>query len=50
MLNLYYHKLTRKVKQHQRAKYVMINDYVLNKVLDKIKGILGIKKLMILRF
>ena len=29
MLSLYYHKLTRKVKQHQRAKYLMINDYVL---------------------
>ena len=45
MLSLYYHELIGKVKQHEGKKYLMIHDYVLDKVLDKIKEIIGIEKI-----
>ena len=34
-----------KVKEHVGKKYLMINDYVLDKVLDKINETKGIEKL-----
>ena len=33
-----------KVKQHEGKKYLMIDDYILDKVLDKIKEIIDRKK------
>ena len=44
MLSLYYHELMGKVKIYEVKKFLMIDGYVLNKVLDKIKEIIGIKK------
>ena len=44
MLSQYYHKLIRKVKKHEGKKYLMIDDYVPDKILDKIKEIIGIEK------
>ena len=42
MLSLCYIELIEKVKIHEEKK--MIDDYVLNKVLNKIKEIIGIEK------
>ena len=44
ILSLYYHELMGKVKIYEVKKFLMIDGYVLNKVLDKIKEIIGIKK------
>ena len=44
MLSLYYHKLMAKAKEHGGKKHLMIDDYVLDKVLDKIKEILSIEE------
>ena len=44
MLSLYYHELMGKVKIYEVKKFLMIDGYVLNKVLDKIKETIGIKK------
>ena len=43
-LNLYYHELTAKIEEHQGKKYLMIDDYVLDKVLYRIKVIINIVK------
>ena len=43
MLSLYYHKLMGKIKENKRKK-LMANDYILYKVLDKIKETIGIVK------
>ena len=37
MLNLYYHELMGKVKKHEEKEYLMIDDYVLDKVFDTTK-------------
>ena len=37
MLSLNYHELMGKIKEHEENKYLMFNDYMLDKVLDKIK-------------
>ena len=50
MLSLHYHELIGKIGEHGRTKYLMVYDYILSKVLDKIKEIIGIKKFEILRF
>ena len=42
MLIFHYHELMGKTKEHEGTKYLMVNDYMLDKVLDK--------NLMILRF
>ena len=44
MLNLYCRNLMRKVKEHEGKKYLMADEYVLDKVLDNIKEIIGIEK------
>ena len=44
MLNLYCRELMRKVKEHEGKKYLMADEYVLDKVLDNIKEIIGIEK------
>ena len=37
LLNLYYHELIGKTEEHEENEYLMVNDYMLDKVLDKIK-------------
>ena len=44
MLSLHYHKLIGKTKEHKRTKYLMVNNYILDKILDKAKEIIGILK------
>ena len=44
MLSLYYHEIMGKVKKHEGKKCLKITDYVLNKVLDKIKEVIDIEK------
>ena len=44
MLSLYYHVSIGKIEEHEEKKYLMVDDCMLNKVLDKIKKIVGIEK------
>ena len=46
MSSLHYQKLLEKVEKHQKKKKkcLVVDDYIINKVLDKIKGIINIKK------
>ena len=44
MLSLHYHELVGKIKEHKGKKYLMVNDHMLDKVLDKIKETIGIVK------
>ena len=44
MLTLHYHELMGKIEEHEGKKYLMVDDYMLNKVLDKIKEIRGTEK------
>ena len=44
MLSLYFDKLMGKIEEHERKKYLLVDDYMLNKVLDKIKEIISIEK------
>ena len=37
MLNLYYHELMGKIEEYEWKRYLMVDDYTLDKVLDKIK-------------
>ena len=50
MLSLYYHELIGKIEENEGKMYLMIDDYMLDKRLSKIKMIIGIENLMILRF
>ena len=43
ILNLYYDELTGKIEEYEGRKYLRFDDYALDKVLNKIKGI-GIEK------
>ena len=43
MLNLCHVKLMGKIEEYEKKKYLMVNDYTLDKVLNKIK-IIGIEK------
>ena len=45
MLSLYFHELVGKIEEYEGKKYLMINDNILDKVLDKIKKIIGIEKI-----
>ena len=45
MLSLHYHELMRKTAEHKQKKYLMVNDYMLDKVLDKIKEDICIVKI-----
>ena len=45
MLRLHYHELVEKIKEHEGKKYLMVGVYMLDKVSDKIKEIIGIWKL-----
>ena len=44
MISLHYHKLIWKDWRTWRKKYLMVDNYMLDKALDKIKEIIGIKK------
>ena len=44
MLSLHYHELMGKIEEHERKKYLMVNDYMLDKVLNKIKETTDIVK------
>ena len=37
MLSLYYHNLMGEIEEYERRKHFIVNDYMLNKVWDKIK-------------
>ena len=50
LLNQYYHELPGQIEEHEGKKYLMINYYMLDKVLDKIKEIIDNKDLMILKY
>ena len=40
MSSLYFHKLKRKITENEGQKNLMVDDYVLNKVLDKTEEII----------
>ena len=44
MLGWHYHELMGKIEEHEGKKYLMVNDYMLDKVFDKIKETIGIVK------
>ena len=44
MLSWYYNELIGKAKEYEDKNYLIIDDYMLDKVLDKIKEIIGMKK------
>ena len=44
MLSLHYHELMGNIKEHEGKKYLMADDYMLDKVLEKIKEIISIGK------
>ena len=44
LLNLYYDELIRKIEDYEGKKSSMIDDYMLDLVLDKIKKIISIEK------
>ena len=44
MISLYYYELVGKVKKHEGKNTLMIDSYVVDKVLDKIKETVAIEK------
>ena len=44
ILSLYYHELLGKIEEHEGKNYLMVDDYMLDKVSDKIKKMIGIEK------
>ena len=44
MLSLHYHELMGKIQKHEGKTYLMVDDYMLGRVLDKIKETIGIEK------
>ena len=44
MLSLYYHELMGKINEHEGKKYLMVDNWILHKVLNKIKEITSIEK------
>ena len=44
MLNLYYDELVGNIKKYEGKRHLMVHDYMLAKVLDMIKKIIGIEK------
>ena len=50
MLSLHYHELMGKAEKHEGKKYLMVDDYMLNRVLGNFKERKSIEKLMLLRF
>ena len=44
MLSLHYHELMEKIEEYEGKKYLMLGGYMLDKVLNAIKEIIGITK------
>ena len=44
LLRLYYNELLGKIEEHEEKKYLMVDDYMLDKVLHKIKEIIDIEQ------
>ena len=44
LFNLYYDELIRKIEEYEGKKSLMVDDYMLDLVLDKIKKIISIEK------
>ena len=44
ILSLCYHELIGNMKEHEVKNYLMVEDYILDKVSDKIKQTIGIEK------
>ena len=44
MLNLHYYELMGKIEEHEGKKYLMIDDYMLDEVLDRINELINIEK------
>ena len=44
ILLLHYHLLMGRIEEHEGSKHLMGDEYMLDKVLDKIKEIIGIQK------
>ena len=44
MLSLHYNELMGKIKKHEGKKYLVVNDYMVDKILYKIKEIIDIEK------
>ena len=44
MLSFHYHELMGNIKEHEGKKYLMVNDYILDKILDRNKEIIGIEE------
>ena len=47
MLSPYHHELKEKSEKHERKKYLMVDDYILDEVLGLINEIIQIKNLTI---
>ena len=45
MLSLHHYELTGEIKEHDGKKYLMVDDYMLNKVLENIKETEGTVKI-----
>ena len=43
MISLQYHELMGKIEEYEGKKYLLVDDYMLGKVLDKIKNIIDIE-------
>ena len=44
MLILHYHELMQEIEEHERKNYLIVDDYIPDKVINKIKEIIGIRK------
>ena len=44
MSSLHYRELTREIKYHERDKYLMVDDYMVDKILERIKEITNIEE------
>ena len=44
MLSLYFYKVMERIEEHEGKKYLMVDEYILNKVFDKITEIISIEK------
>ena len=45
VLSLNYHEVMGKIEKHEEKKYLMVDDYILDKVLGKIKKIMNTEKI-----
>ena len=43
MISLQYHELMGKIEEYEGKKYLLVDDYMLGRVLDKIKNIIDIE-------